>query len=73
MEVKRRNFLQDENIMYSEGEKRKLLHLQGKNKHCIDVRGWKTGRKEQLERVNHSAYMVTCFLCLLSHRLGGGR
>lgn len=49
MEVKRGNFLQEENIMYSEGEKRKLVHLQGKNRHCMDVCGWKTGRKEQFE------------------------
>lgn len=49
MELKRRNFLQGENITCSGGEKRKHVHLQGKNRHCIDVCGLKTGRKEQFE------------------------
>ncbi|NXO72204.1 DEPD7 protein, partial [Phainopepla nitens] len=35
-------FYKRKNIMCSGREKRKLVHLQGKNRHCIDVCGWKT-------------------------------
>lgn len=55
------------------GREKKTHTLQGKNRHCIDVCGWKTGRKEQFEESKSLSLHGSLFSLVYYHvALGEG-